>query len=199
MAKRGIKPHDGIRRPYDMTKNQYEFAILILKGMTQWQAYLQAYDPTVSKKDAETRGHNVAKTKKVQLFLNEKRQKELEIKNIEEKAVWEWNDALHFLTDVASGKHKEKRYGHGGYVQEREVDTRTRLKAVEIMANLWKMSIDIQQDREATVTVNVINEANNIHKSLESKMTEDGEYIDVIPEEDVIDISDVQGELEEGE
>jgi phage terminase small subunit len=138
-----------------LTAKQERFVQNMVKGMTQRQAYKDAYD-------AENMKDETIDNEAYKLFKNNEiamRYKEL-IEKLEDEAIMTAKQRMVWLSDVVRGKVKHISYGGNGEEYENEAYISDKIKAVD---TLNKMSGEyvtkIEGDLElTTIKVDVVDE-----------------------------------------
>ena len=124
-----------------LNAKQEKFIQNIVKGMSQRQAYKDAYKAKYADKDIDSKACNLFNSDKVQA-----RYKEL-MQQLEDKSIMSAKERMQFLTKIINGEEKEAFYI--GEVQgKKEADLNTKIKALD---TLNKMSGEYITKIEAEV------------------------------------------------
>lgn len=109
-----------------LNAKQEKFVQNIVKGMTQRQAYKDAYKATYADKDIDSKACNLFNSDKVQA-----RYKEL-MQQLEDKSIMTAKERMQFLTKIINGEEQEAFYI--GEVQgKKEADLNTKIKALDTL------------------------------------------------------------------
>lgn len=123
---------------------QENFIQGIIKGLSQRQAYKEAYNANYADKDIDSKASNLFNSDKVQA-----RYKEL-LKELEDKCIMTAKERMIWLSDVVRGKVKHISYGGNGEEFENEAYISDKLKAID---TLNKMSGEYTTKVDAKVGV----------------------------------------------
>ena len=123
---------------------QEKFIQGIIKGLSQRQAYKEAYEATYPDKDIDSKASNLFNSDKVQAMY-----KEL-IQELEDKSIMTAKERMIWLSNVVKGKVKHISYGGNGEEYENEAYISDKLKAID---TLNKMSGEYTTKVEANVGV----------------------------------------------
>lgn len=124
-----------------LNAKQEKFIQNIVKGMSQRQAYKDAYKAKYADKDIDSKACNLFNSDKVQA-----RYKEL-MQQLEDKSIMSAKERMQFLTKIINGEEQEAFYI--GEVQgKKEADLNTKIKALD---TLNKMSGEYITKIEAEV------------------------------------------------
>lgn len=132
---------------------QEKFIQNIVNGMSQRQAYKNAYSAKYSDKDIDSKASNLFNSDKVQT-----RYKEL-LKKIEDESIMSAKERRQWLTKVIKGDIKHTSYDGNGNAYENEAYISDKMKAMDI---LNKMDGDY---------INKLELSNNQEKPFEVKIT----------------------------
>ena len=130
---------------------QEKFVQNIVKGLSQRQAYKEAYEVDYDDNAIDVKASQLFNTDKVQI-----RYKEL-IKKLEDHSIMSAKERMIWLSDVVKGKVKHISYGGNGEEYENEAYISDKLKAID---TLNKMS------GEYTTKVEHSGSINNPYKEL---------------------------------
>lgn len=125
---------------------QEKFIQNIINGMSQRQAYKDAYNAKYSDKSIDEKASTLFNSEKVQ-----ERYKEL-LKELEDKSIMSAKERMIWLTDVIQGRIKHITYGSEGQEYENEAYINDKMKAIDI---LNKMSGEYVTKVEADVDFNI--------------------------------------------
>lgn len=127
---------------------QEKFIQNIVKGMSQRQAYKDAYNAKYSEKSIDEKASTLFNSEKVQ-----ERYKEL-LKQLEDKSIMSAKDRMKWLTDVINGNVKDTVYNLDGANTsiEKIADINTKIKALD---TLNKMSGEYTTKIESNVDFNI--------------------------------------------
>ena len=132
---------DNMLRP-----KQEKFIQNIIKGMSQRQAYKEAYDVKYSDKSIDEKASTLFNSGKVQ-----ERYKEL-LQQLEDKSIMNAKDRMIWLTKVVNGEIKHISYGSEGQEYENEAYISDKMKAIDL---LNKMSGEYSTKLEADIDFNI--------------------------------------------
>ena len=136
-----------------LNAKQERFIQNIVKGMSQREAYKEAYNPKYKDEVIDVRACELFNSSKVQV-----RYKEL-MDQLEDDSIMSAKERMKWLTGVVKGKVKHTSYDSNGNSYENEAYISDKLKAID---TLNKMSGEYVQKIEADVNTDV-----NISISLE--------------------------------
>ena len=125
---------------------QEKFVQNIINGMSQRQAYKDAYNAKYSEKSIDEKASTLFNSEKVQ-----ERYKEL-LKELEDKSIMSAKERMIWLTKVINGDIKHTTYVSEGQEYENEAYISDKMKAVDI---LNKMSGEYVTKVEADVDFNI--------------------------------------------
>ena len=128
----------------ELNIKQEKFIQGIVKGLSQRQAYKEAYDAKYADKDIDSKASNLFNTDKVQA-----RYKELLIE-LEEESIMTAKERMKWLSDVVKGNIKHISYGGNGEQYENEAYISDKLRAID---TLNKMSGEYTTKVDAKVGV----------------------------------------------
>ena len=123
---------------------QEKFIQNIINGMSQRQAYKDAYNANYSDKSIDEKASTLVISEKVQ-----ERYKEL-LKELEDKAIMTAKERMIWLSDVVRGNIKHTSYGGNGEAYENEAYISDKLKAVD---TLNKMSGEYTTNIKGNITL----------------------------------------------
>lgn len=123
---------------------QEKFIQNIINGMSQRQAYKDAYNAKYKDEDIDSKASNLFNSDKVQA-----RYKEL-LKELEDKSIMSAKERMIWLTDVIQGRIKHITYGSEGQEYENEAYINDKMKAIDI---LNKMSGEYVTNIKGNVTL----------------------------------------------
>lgn len=106
---------------------QEKFIQNIINGMSQRQAYKDAYNANYSDKSIDEKASTLFNSEKVQ-----ERYKEL-LKELEDKAIMTAKERMIWLSDVVRGNIKHTSYGGNGEAYENEAYISDKLKALDTL------------------------------------------------------------------
>lgn len=106
---------------------QEKFIQNIINGMSQRQAYKDAYNANYSDKSIDEKASTLFNSEKVQ-----ERYKEL-LKELEDKAIMTAKERMIWLSDVVRGNIKHTSYGGNGETYENEAYISDKLKALDTL------------------------------------------------------------------
>lgn len=134
---------------------QERFIQNIVKGMSQREAYKEAYNATYDNNAIDVNASKLFNEAKVQL-----RYKEL-LQELEDKSIMSAKERMKWLTDVVKNIQKEDIYtvnsdGENVLVSSRNADLNTKLKAIETLNKMSGEYITkIEADVNSDVTINI--------------------------------------------
>lgn len=129
---------------------QENFIQGIIKGLSQRQAYKEAYNANYADKDIDSKASNLFNSDKVQA-----RYKEL-LKELEDKCIMTAKERMIWLSDVVRGKVKHISYGGNGEEFENEAYISDKLKAIDTlnkMSGEYTTKVDANVNTEIKVTL----------------------------------------------
>lgn len=137
---------------------QEKFIQNIVKGMSQREAYKDAYNATYADKDIDSKACNLFNSDKVQA-----RYKEL-MGKLEEETIMSAKERMIWLTKVVKGEEKEetKYYEDGeAIIYEKQADISTKIKAIDTLNKMSgeyieKLKIGNDDDKPFEVNIKVI-------------------------------------------
>lgn len=106
---------------------QEKFIQNIINGMSQRQAYKNAYNAKYSDKAIDEKASTLFNSEKVQ-----QRYKEL-LQQLEDKSIMSAKERMKWLTDVIKGNIKHISYGSEGQEYENEAYISDKMKAIDIL------------------------------------------------------------------
>lgn len=133
---------------------QEKFIQGIINGLSQRQAYKEAYNAKYADKDIDSKASNLFNSDKVQA-----RYKEL-LKELEDKSIMTAKERMKWLSDVVRGNIKHTSYSSNGEEYKNEAYISDKLKAID---TLNKMT------GEYTTKVEHSGEVNNPFKDLSTE------------------------------
>lgn len=110
-----------------LTIKQEKFIQNIVNGMSQREAYKDAYNAKYKDEVIDVRACELFKSSKVQVRYNEL------IKQLEDKSIMSAKDRMKWLSDVISGKIKHTSYNSNGDAYENEAYISDKMKAIDIL------------------------------------------------------------------
>lgn len=134
---------------------QERFIQNIVKGMSQREAYKEAYNATYDNNAIDVNASKLFNEAKVQL-----RYKEL-LQELEDKTIMSAKERMKWLTEVVKNIQKEDIYtvnsdGENVLVSSRNADLNTKLKAIETLNKMSGEYITkIEADVNSDVTINI--------------------------------------------
>lgn len=134
---------------------QERFIQNIVKGMSQREAYKEAYNATYDNNAIDVNASKLFNEAKVQL-----RYKEL-LQELEDKSIMSAKERMKWLTEVVKNIQKEDIYtvnsdGENVLVSSRNADLNTKLKAIETLNKMSGEYITkIEADVNSDVTINI--------------------------------------------
>lgn len=134
---------------------QERFIQNIVKGMSQREAYKEAYNATYDNNAIDVNASKLFNEAKVQL-----RYKEL-LQGLEDKSIMSAKERMKWLTEVVKNIQKEDIYtvnsdGENVLVSSRNADLNTKLKAIETLNKMSGEYITkIEADVNSDVTINI--------------------------------------------
>ena len=129
---------------------QEKFIQGIINGLSQRQAYKEAYNATYADKDIDSKASNLFNSDKVQTRYNEL------LKEIEDKSIMTAKERMKYLTDIIKEQTKEKGYTMFGDEYEKVANFKTKLDAIDIlnkMSGEYKTRIDANVNTDIKVTL----------------------------------------------
>lgn len=126
-----------------LTIKQEKFVQNLINGMSQREAYKQAYNVNYSEKAIDNRASELFKKGEVQVRYNEL------VKELKDESIMSAKERMLWLSKVVKGEVKEKHYYYSDneYVEEeRESDINTKIRAVDTlnkMDNSYKQNINV--------------------------------------------------------
>lgn len=129
---------------------QENFIQGIIKGLSQRQAYKEAYNANYADKDIDSKASNLFNSDKVQT-----RYKEL-LKELEDKCIMTAKERMIWLSDVVRGNIKHISYGGNGEEYENEAYISDKLKAIDTlnkMSGEYTTKVDANVNTEIKVTL----------------------------------------------
>lgn len=125
---------------------QEKFIQGIINGLSQRQAYKEAYEATYADKDIDSKASNLFNSDKVQT-----RYKEL-LDELQDKSIMTAKERMKWLSDVVKGNIKHISYGGNGEEYENEAYISDKLKAID---TLNKMSGEYTTKIDANVNTEI--------------------------------------------
>lgn len=110
-----------------LTIKQEKFIQNIVNGMSQREAYKDAYNAKYKDEVIDVRACELFKSSKVQVRYNEL------IKQLEDESIMSAKDRMKWLSDVISGKIKHTSYNSNGDAYENEAYISDKMKAIDIL------------------------------------------------------------------
>lgn len=129
-----------------LTLKQEKYVQNLIKGMSQRQAYKEAFDTSKMKDETiDVRACELLKDSKVKVRYNEL------LKKLEDEAIMSAKERKKWLSDVIKGNVKHISYNTNGEEYENEAYISDKLKAVDL---LNKMDNSYQQNIKIDGTIN---------------------------------------------
>jgi hypothetical protein len=130
---------------------QEKFIQGIINGLSQRQAYKEAYEVNYDDNAIDVKASTLFNTDKVQV-----RYKEL-LKEIEDKAIMSVKERMIWLSDVVKGNIKHISYGGNGEEYENEAYISDKLKAIDTLNKMsgeytTKIDANVNTDIKVTLT-----------------------------------------------
>lgn len=136
-----------------LNAKQEKFIQNIVKGMSQRQAYKDAYNATYADKDIDNNASKLFNKTEVQT-----RYKEL-MGQLEDKTIMSAKERMIWLTDVVKGKVKHISYGSEGQEYENEAYISDKLKAIDTLNKMSGEYITkVEADVDYTIRVDLEDE-----------------------------------------
>lgn len=110
-----------------LTIKQEKFIQNIVNGMSQREAYKDAYDAKYKDEVIDVRACELFKSSKVQVRYNEL------IKQLEDESIMSAKERMKWLSDVVNGKIKHVSYNSNGDAYENEAYISDKMKAIDIL------------------------------------------------------------------
>lgn len=110
-----------------LTIKQEKFIQNIVNGMSQREAYKDAYNAKYKDKVIDVRACELFKSSKVQVRYNEL------IKQLEDESIMSAKERMKWLSDVVNGKIKHTSYNSNGDAYENEAYISDKMKAIDIL------------------------------------------------------------------
>ena len=129
---------------------QEKFIQNIVKGLSQRQAYKEAYEVNYDDNAIDINASKLFNSPKVKL-----RYEEL-MKELEDKSIMSAKERMKYLTEIIKEQKKEKAYTMFGDEYERVANFKTKLDAIEIlnkMSGEYKTRVDANVNSEIKVTL----------------------------------------------
>ena len=132
---------------------QEKFIQNIINGMSQRQAYKDAYNPKYKDEVIDIRASELFNSSKVQVRYQELLQK------LEEESIMSAKERMKWLTKVIKGDIKHISYGSEGQEYENEAYISDKMKAVDIlnkMSGEYTTKLEVNQEEPFKVEIEVI-------------------------------------------
>ena len=134
---------------------QEKFIQNIVNGMSQRQAYKDAYNAKYSDKDIDSKASNLFNSAKVQT-----RYKEL-LKKLEDESIMSAKERRQWLTKVIKGDIKHTSYDGNGNAYENEAYISDKMKAMDILNKMDgeyinKLELSNNQEKPFEVKITVV-------------------------------------------
>lgn len=132
---------------------QEKFIQNIVNGMSQRQAYKDAYNAKYKDEDIDSKASNLFNSDKVQA-----RYKEL-MKKIEDEAIMSAKERMKWLTSVIKGEEKETTY-YDGEEKKREPYLSDKMKALDILNKMtgeYTENLNLNDNSKTTKILESIN------------------------------------------
>lgn len=110
-----------------LTIKQEKFIQNIVNGMSQREAYKDAYNAKYKDEVIDVRACELFKSSKVQVRYNEL------IKQLEDESIMSAKERMKWLSDVVNGKIKHTSYNSNGDAYENEAYISDKMKAIDIL------------------------------------------------------------------
>ena len=110
-----------------LTIKQEKFIQNIANGMSQREAYKDAYNAKYKDEVIDVRACELFKSSKVQVRYNEL------IKQLEDESIMSAKERMKWLSDVVNGKIKHTSYNSNGDAYENEAYISDKMKAIDIL------------------------------------------------------------------
>ena len=110
-----------------LTIKQEKFIQNIVNGMSQRDAYKDAYNAKYKDEVIDVRACELFKSSKVQVRYNEL------IKQLEDESIMSAKERMKWLSDVVNGKIKHTSYNSNGDAYENEAYISDKMKAIDIL------------------------------------------------------------------
>ena len=110
-----------------LTIKQEKFIQNIVNGMSQREAYKDAYNAKYKDEVIDVRACESFKSSKVQVRYNEL------IKQLEDESIMSAKERMKWLSDVVNGKIKHTSYNSNGDAYENEAYISDKMKAIDIL------------------------------------------------------------------
>ena len=133
-----------------ITPNQEKFIQNIVSGMSQRQAYKDAFDANYDDDAIDCNASKMFNTPKIQA-----RYKEL-MNKLEDEAIMTARERMIWLSDVVKGKIKHTSYGSNGEAYENEAYISDKLKAVDTLNKMSGEYITkVEADVNSEMNINI--------------------------------------------
>lgn len=110
-----------------LTIKQEKFIQNVVNGMSQREAYKDAYNAKYKDEVIDVRACELFKSSKVQVRYNEL------IKQLEDESIMSAKERMKWLSDVVNGKIKHTSYNSNGDAYENEAYISDKMKAIDIL------------------------------------------------------------------
>ncbi len=133
-----------------LNAKQEKFVQGIIKGLSQRQAYKEAYSPNYADKIIDSKASSLFNSDKVKVRYNEL------IDELKDEAIMSAKDRMIYLTEIIQEKRKEKAYSMFGDEFERVANFKTKLEAIDLlnkMSGEYKTKVDANVNTEIKVTL----------------------------------------------
>lgn len=139
-----------------LNTKQEKFVQNLIDGMSQREAYRNAYNAKYKDEAIDSKASALFKTDKVQV-----RYREL-LDKVADKAIMSSKQRMKWLSDVVNGKVKEKHYYFSDdecIEDEREPDINAKIKALDILNKMtgeYIQKVEVGTDKPFEVTIKVV-------------------------------------------
>ena len=133
-----------------LTMKQENFIQGIINGLTQRQAYKEAYNAQYADKDIDSKASNLFNSDKIQARYNELLMK------LEDESIMNAKDRMKYLTKIIKDEEKETAYTMFGQEYQKKANFKIKLDAIDIlnkMSGEYKTNIIADVKTEIKVTV----------------------------------------------
>ena len=133
-----------------LNAKQENFIQGIIKGLSQRQAYKEAYNAQYADKDIDSKASTLFNSDKVQARYNEL------LQELEDKSIMTAKERMKWLSDVVRGNIKHISYGGNGEEYENEAYISDKLRAIDTlnkMSGEYTTKVDANVNTEIKVTL----------------------------------------------
>lgn len=110
-----------------LTLKQEKFVQNLIKGMSQREAYKEAYNAKYKDEAIDSKASNLFNSDKVQVRYNEL------LKQLKDETIMSAKERMKWLSDVINGKIKHTSYNSNGDAYENEAYISDKMKAIDIL------------------------------------------------------------------